>query len=918
MILAAWGRLFGILTVETALVFLCAWLVQRCIKSGVWRRTIWQISIFALAVLMISEITGIARGLGGLLNFRQQSTELSGTAKLRSRAVDQALRVSEDFRQKVNERVAFNRQNAETDTASAASPDASMQEPGPEVATANSEPLITAAAPVQFDLPAGISHSEPVPAKMWWPGIIWFLGAAIFAVRSIFIRSLLLIFRMWNHASTDAELKERVRTLASRLGIRHSVRLMEFPRIAAPVAFGVIWPTIGLPRGFARTFSSSQQNAMLAHELAHLAARDPLWHGLADFVAAALWWHPLAWLSRRQLHSANESAADEASVVMTDGPKVLAECLVELGGRLTKQRSLGWLSMAGFRSDLGHRVERLLQLQDNAWTAPGRMRTRIVKATGPLALVATGIVSTAWIPAQSFPDQLDIKGESSMKTIKQYWLSSVANVVLVAALGNGHSLFAQAQPDQPKPEPAGNAAGTSRAKDVDGVQPAGGAAPEGARSDASPAPGVPNGNVQGNQDSLRQYPNMSEEIKRRYGLGAVPGAPSARPFETMPPEMRQRYGLDRFAANEPNSDAMLKRYGVNAGKPSAIQAKLERIVLSEVTFDALPLAEVLKFLFDESKKRDPDKEGINFLITGNMEVPMQTVDPATGLPAPPPAAIDMNSATVRFNLPLRNVRLIDVLNAIVKVADQPVRFSVEEFGVVFSPDTQSPRMAYLTQPIAAEPNPIKIRTFKVDPNAFLQGLEGTFGIGSPGGGAFGKNVNALRRLELQLTDAEETERQTNKQFADKTATSDDLKRARIRVAELESQIEEMKEALRKQSAEQSMAVQDTLRRLFNKLGVNMDAPKAVFYNPVTGIVMVKVSAKDMEVVQAALETLGGTPISLQQTAGVPGAGGLPGVHLSGGLGSTDKLPVLGDLPFVGRLFRSENRFGDGAGDESRR
>ena len=38
-----------------------------------------------------------------------------------------------------------------------------------------------------------------------------------------------------------------------------------------------------------------------------------------------------------------------------------------------------------------------------------------------------------------------------MKTIKQYWLSSVANAALVAALGVDNSLFAQTKLDEPKP-----------------------------------------------------------------------------------------------------------------------------------------------------------------------------------------------------------------------------------------------------------------------------------------------------------------------------------------------------------------------------------------------------------------------------------------------------------------------------------
>jgi hypothetical protein len=337
-------------------------------------------------------------------------------------------------------------------------------------------------------------------------------------------------------------------------------------------------------------------------------------------------------------------------------------------------------------------------------------------------------------------------------------------------------------------------------------------------------------------------------------------------------------------------------------------------------------------LFDESKKRDPEKQGINFLITNNADTPAPTIDPATGFPVPASVPdVPMDGVAVKFNLPLRNVRLLDVLNAIVKVADQPVKYSVEEFGVVFSPDAQSPRIARMAQATAgeadqllkaaseksfkdaekqykdlidgkrftpAEPEQLKVRTFKVDSASFLQGLEGTFGIASPGSEAFNRNVNALRKLELQLKDAEEAERGILRSTLENAAGETSWKKARSRVTKLEDAIESMKGDIRKQGAEQSKAVQETLRTLFDKLGVNMDSPKAVFYNPMAGIVMVKVSARDLEVVQAALETLGGNPISAaQHSAWLQGFGG----GAFGGRVGTDpadsaKVPVLGDLP----------------------
>src|SRR5207249_6320044 len=133
-------------------------------------------------------------------------------------------------------------------------------------------------------------------------------------------------------------------------------------RLGGPIVFGVFRPVIALPGDFAERFNLAQQEAVLAHELAHLASGDPVWYGLANWASAILWWHPLVWWVRRQLHSASEQAADEASLLVVDGPVVLAECLAEMGARLTQQRPFAWIGVEGngLRSGLGRRVERLV------------------------------------------------------------------------------------------------------------------------------------------------------------------------------------------------------------------------------------------------------------------------------------------------------------------------------------------------------------------------------------------------------------------------------------------------------------------------------------------------------------------------------------------------------------------------------
>lgn len=181
-----------------------------------------------------------------------------------------------------------------------------------------------------------------------------------------------------------------------------------------------------------------------------------------------------------------------------------------------------------------------------------------------------------------------------------------------------------------------------------------------------------------------------------------------------------------------------------------LSRKLDKIVLDEwyVPGD-VPLSEIIKELDSEAKKRDPDRRGINFIISSTMDKPApnpfaaapQAFDPLTGAPIAqqPEAPLVMEDFTVKIDPPLRNVRLADVLDAIVKVAKPPqgananmgIKYSIEDYAVVFSQ----------RQP---ETEPVFTRTFRVNPNTFIQGLDGVYftanpfqGLSAAGGGAGG-------------------------------------------------------------------------------------------------------------------------------------------------------------------------------------
>src|SRR6185295_12741280 len=89
--------------------------------------------------------------------------------------------------------------------------------------------------------------------------------------------------------------------------------IRESAAVVTPVTVGVVSPTVLLPTTWRRWPDDTLQ-AILAHELAHVARRDPLVAVLAQLNRCLFWFHPLAWWLARTLAAAAEHASDEQAV----------------------------------------------------------------------------------------------------------------------------------------------------------------------------------------------------------------------------------------------------------------------------------------------------------------------------------------------------------------------------------------------------------------------------------------------------------------------------------------------------------------------------------------------------------------------------------------------------------------------------
>ncbi|MGA2788153.1 MAG: hypothetical protein ABSF60_11560 [Verrucomicrobiota bacterium] len=303
----------------------------------------------------------------------------------------------------------------------------------------------------------------------------------------------------------------------------------------------------------------------------------------------------------------------------------------------------------------------------------------------------------------------------------------------------------------------------------------------------------------------------------------------------------------------PNPYALTNLVHTGPGR-EAIYSKLDRIRLDSVSWpEGLPLIEVLRNLSEQAKLRDPDKKGINFLFNPNAAAApapttpaggAQTIDPATGLPVAAPAvgAESVDASSINVKLTLSDVRLADVLDAIVLVADHPIKYSVEDYAIVFS--SRGP-----------EPMPLETRTFKVDPNTFYQGLESvsatSFGqtttsssgsgsssssSSSSGGGQNGQNTGAVVPV-INAAPGSGGLRSSGGGGGGGGGSGGNGGLSFVTTTNL------------------TVGMSVTAKGFFTTLGLNLDPPKAVFFNDRLGVLFVRATAQDLDTIEKAIQVL---------------------------------------------------------------
>ena len=284
-------------------------------------------------------------------------------------------------------------------------------------------------------------------------------------------------------------------------------------------------------------------------------------------------------------------------------------------------------------------------------------------------------------------------------------------------------------------------------------------------------------NMTAGRSARESAPEADPQLIREINVGVVP-MPSQNTSEPQP-----KGGLGprtHPASHQPADD-----------RRTAIQAKLREIQFDDFVLRSEPLPDFIKALSEEAQQHDPEGKGINFLLSA----------PSDGWPA----------GVLKIVRParLQHVSLEEVLKAIVSSTDTPLKYSVEDYGVV------------LSRKYPEEYAGLEVRKFKLDFESFVRALHEC--RTNDGGGYFGYISG----------------RASSSQFGNVLSPGKDYM-TRTNLTPEMAQIEEFK-------------------GLLDAAGVDLSPPKALFLNDRLGVLMVRATPSDLDNIAKVLHALNAVP-----------------------------------------------------------
>lgn len=225
------------------------------------------------------------------------------------------------------------------------------------VATAANDGSDRQAAPATGPLPQaqpGDVGSQPVDWAFWaYAG-----PAALLLLLTLIALGRLSVLKGRANVLIDAHWLQALARAQQRMGFKNGTALLTSSELKSPISWGLMRPVILL--NTSATEARDEAEAIIAHELAHVARLDWAKLMLSRITVALFWFNPLVWLLAREAHQLREESADDAVLAANIEDTEYANLLVGIARHECRGMLLGAHGVAPGKDSLKRRVKRVL------------------------------------------------------------------------------------------------------------------------------------------------------------------------------------------------------------------------------------------------------------------------------------------------------------------------------------------------------------------------------------------------------------------------------------------------------------------------------------------------------------------------------------------------------------------------------
>ncbi|MCH8617206.1 M56 family metallopeptidase [Sphingomonas sp. SM33] len=218
-------------------------------------------------------------------------------------------------------------------------------------------------APAASEVASSTEPFQPATAGGGGAGIDWLFWAYVAPAGMLLLLTLIALGRLRLLKARAKVLLEPhwLQALAQaqhRMGFKNGTALLTSDELRSPISWGLMRPVILLNTD--ATKARDEAEAIIAHELAHVAGLDWAKLMLSRITVALFWFNPLVWLLAREAHQLREEAADDAVLAANIEDTQYANLLVGIARHECNGLLLGAHGVAPGKGSLTRRVKRVL------------------------------------------------------------------------------------------------------------------------------------------------------------------------------------------------------------------------------------------------------------------------------------------------------------------------------------------------------------------------------------------------------------------------------------------------------------------------------------------------------------------------------------------------------------------------------